>query len=188
MSKRNWSFLVAILLVIVGLYYQNHQKPKISGIVYDKSVVAAEEQPIKVARVIDGDTIELINGERLRYIGMDTPEEFDARKPVQCYAKEAADENKKLVEGQTITFYKDHNSKDAYGRWLGFVYLSDGTFVNDLLVSQGYAFAYPYPPDTSKAAQFAQSEKSAFDAKLGLWSACQVYKEKSGREQTNPID
>ncbi len=155
--------------------------------VYDHSIKTEYGEPIKVARVVDGDTIELINGDRLRYIGIDTPEEVDPRKPVQCYAKEAAERNKALVEGKEITFYKDHSEKDRYGRWLGFVYLADGTFVNHELVAEGYAFAYPYKPDTSKASEFKAAEAAAHEALLGLWSACQVHSTKSGREQTNNI-
>jgi micrococcal nuclease len=144
-------------------------------------------EPIRITRVIDGDTVELQGGARLRYIGIDTPEEFKPNTPVQCYAKEAADENRRLVEGKEVTIYKDVSAVDIYGRYLGFVYLPDGTFVNDLLVKEGYAFAYPYKPDTSKSALFAASEKAAKAAALGLWSACAPYKESSGREQTNAL-
>ena len=102
---------------------------------------------VHVSRVIDGDTIELAGGEHLRYIGIDTPEEVDPRKPVQCFATEAAERNKELVEGKDVVFYKDVSERDRYGRLLGFVYLPDGTFVNRMLVSEGYAFSYAYPPD-----------------------------------------
>lgn len=120
-------------------------------------------------------------------MGMDTPEEFDARKPVQCFAKEAADKNRELVEGKEIKFYKDISDRDKYGRWLGYVYLADGTFVNMDLVSEGFAFAYPYPPDVSKATDFEKAQESAQTGKLGLWSNCKISTESSGREQTNAI-
>lgn len=154
---------------------------------YDRSVKTEYGRAIKVVRVIDGDTIELINGDRLRYIGIDTPEEVDPRKPVQCFAKEAADENKTLVEGKLIIFYKDVSDRDKYGRWLGFVYLNDGTFVNLALVREGFAFSYPYKPDISKAGEFKQAEAQAHQAQRGLWTACIVHRTSTGREQTNAL-
>ena len=164
----------------LGFSYRN------AAALYDHSVKTEYGKAIKVARVIDGDTIELINGDRLRYIGIDTPEEVDPRKPVQCFAKEAANENKALVENKSIIFYKDISERDKYGRWLGFVYLNDGTFVNRKLIQEGLAFAYPYKPDTSHADEFQKVEAQARQAQLGLWKACAVHQEYS-REQTNDL-
>ena len=75
----------------------------------------------KVARVIDGDTIELENGERVRYIGMDTPETVHPSKPVQCFGKAASAENSKLVSGKTVRLEKDVSDTDKYGRLLRYV-------------------------------------------------------------------
>ncbi len=150
--------------------------------------------PIRVSKVIDGDTVELANGARLRYVGIDTPEEFDPRKPVQCYAAEAAAENKRLVEGKDIIVYKDISTRDIYNRYLGFVYLattsaatSSELFVNAALVREGFAFAYPYKPDISKSAVFAEAEANAREANVGLWSHCEVRTTSSGRKQTNAL-
>jgi micrococcal nuclease len=79
------------------------------------------------------------------------------------------------------------SDKDKYGRWVGFIYLPDGTFVNDVLVKEGYAFAFKYKPDISKADEFKADETVAKEAGLGLWSHCTVYKTSSGREQTNDL-
>jgi micrococcal nuclease len=181
-----------LAIVVFGIYYQDHivgSEPRVAGVTYDRTIKVGYGQPIKVAEVVDGDTITLANGERLRYIGIDTPEEVDKRKPVQCFAREAAEKNKELVEGKTIKFYKDVSEKDQYGRWLGFVYLEDGTFVNLELVKQGYAFAYRYPPDISKTQEFHDTETYARTNQLGLWDGqCSVSKLKSGREQTNPVE
>lgn len=192
MHKKLVILLVCLAAIIIGIYIQRRNKTgqnsQKSTIQYDYSVKAVEGQPIKVARVIDGDTIELINGQRLRYIGMDTPEEVDQRKPIQCFAYAAADKNRQMVEGQLITFHKDITPEDQYGRLLGFVYLADGTFVNLEMVKQGYAFAYPYPPDISKSDEFRQAEESARTARLGLWNDCRTYKTSSGREQTQAVE
>jgi micrococcal nuclease len=194
MKKQIYSILVAILLIIFGVYTKTHEVPspkeQVTGAVtiqYDKSIKTEIGKPIKVARVIDGDTIELINGEHLRYIGIDTPEEFDARKPVQCFAVEAAARNKALVEGQTITFQKDVSTYDKYGRWLGYVYLPDGTMVNEQLVKEGMAFSYPYKPDISKQDMLNVDQNTAKQNKLGLWGNCTVTALSTGRLQTNPV-
>jgi len=184
--------LLGAVLALGFFFYRQHYFPvqvelAAAGIHYDYSVKTLPGQPIQVARAIDGDTIELINGERLRYVGMDTPEEFDRRKPVQCYAAEAAARNHQLVDGQTIIFYPDQTVQDQYGRWLGFVYLPDGTFVNLTLVTEGYAFAYPYKPDITKKAEFAAAERAASGGALGLWSHCTVNKLSTGRKQTNAV-
>lgn len=143
---------------------------------------------IEVTRVIDGDTIELENGKHLRYIGIDTPELYDPRKPVQCFAAEASEANKNLVEGKNIKFYKDVNEGDKYQRLLGYVYLEDDTFVNLELVKLGYAFSYSYPPDISKQEEFLEAQKEARKKKLGLWSDCEISTSSSGILQTNPVN
>lgn len=190
MRNKILTLVLSLAVFSAGIYFQQHRKPgTVSSAVYDTGIKAEYGQPIKVAKVVDGDTVVLQNGERLRYIGIDTPEEFDARKPVQCFAKEAAEENRRLVEGREIKFYKDVSEKDKYGRWLGFVYLNDGTFVNERLVQEGYAFAYPYPPDTSKSAQFAEAESLASSNKSGLWSGqCSIIILSGGRKQTNSVE
>lgn len=185
-------FLAGLALLLFGFYYRGHLSPlhsRVAGVILDRSVTVEPGQPIGVAQVLDGDTAMLVNGERLRYIGIDTPEEVDERKPIQCFAREAAQKNRELVEGKAVKFYKDVNEKDIYGRWLGFVYLADSTFVNLELVRGGYAFAYPYPPDISKAEEFRAAEEYARSRKLGLWGGqCAITKLKSGREQTNPVE
>lgn len=125
-----------------------------------------------VARAVDGDTIELANGEKVRYIGMDTPETVDPRKPVGCYGHEASAYNKQLVEGKEVVLAKDLVDKDKYGRLLRYVYLIDGTFVNLQLVQNGFARVLTIPPNDSLSTLFIQAAHEAQAAKKGLWSAC----------------
>ena len=90
-----------------------------------------------VVRVIDGDTIEVDRaGGRinLRYIRIDTPESVAAGQPVACFALEATNRNKELVEGKTVLLEKDVSETDQFGRLLRYVYLEDGRMVNELLV------------------------------------------------------
>lgn len=124
-----------------------------------------------VKRVVDGDTIELENGEKVRYIGMDTPESVDPRKPVQCFAKEASKKNEEMVLNQQVNLEKDVTDRDKYGRLLRYVYVHD-TFVNLELVKSGYARIYTYPPDVKYNAQLLEAEKEARTNNRGLWSAC----------------
>lgn len=126
-----------------------------------------------VKRVVDGDTIELADGKKVRYIGMDTPETVDPRKTVQCFGKEAKKYNKDLVEGKTVRLEKDVSETDRYHRLLRYVYLEDGTMVNEKLVADGYARVYTYPPDVHFSSLFLKAEQTARQAKIGLWAACQ---------------
>jgi micrococcal nuclease len=126
-----------------------------------------------VAYVIDGDTVELADGSRVRYIGVDTPETVHPSKPVQCFGREASEFNRVLVEGRPVRLERDISDADAYGRLLRYAYLEDGTFVNLELVRQGYAASVTYPPDVAHAAEFQAAQREAQAAGRGLWGACQ---------------
>ena len=136
----------------------------------------SEGNLLKVTRVVDGDTIHLEDGTTLRYIGIDTPETVDPRLPVQCFGREASDENKKLVEGKLVRLEKDISETDRYGRLLRYVWVKDEggneIFVNDYLVRQGFAHSYSYPPDINYQDQFKSSESKAREENLGLWQFC----------------
>jgi micrococcal nuclease len=127
--------------------------------------------------VVDGDTIEVaIEGQeyKVRYIGIDTPESVDPRRPVECFGKEAADKNQELVEGKIVGLEKDVSETDAFGRLLRYVWL-DGRLINARLVSEGYALAATYPPDVRYSELFAQLQAEARASALGLWgSACET--------------
>lgn len=129
---------------------------------------------VKVARVVDGDTIKLESGEVLRYIGIDTPETVDPRKPVQCYGKKASAKNKELVEGKEVKLEKDVSEKDKYGRLLRYVWLGD-VLINELLVREGYAQSSSYPPDVKYQDQFIEAQRLAKEENKGLWGdACNI--------------
>ena len=116
-----------------------------------------------VTRVIDGDTIEIRGGDRVRYIGIDTPEIGEP------YYLEATNKNRELVEGKRVRLVKDVSEEDQYGRLLCYIYVDD-LFVNAELVRLGYARAYRYPPDTYYAELFSQLELEAKQAGRGLWA------------------
>lgn len=129
---------------------------------------------VTISRVVDGDTFYYeengLKGE-VRMLGIDTPETVDPRKPVQCFGKEASDETKQLLEGKTAILKKDTvgDDLDKYKRQLRYVYLTNGTFINEYLVAEGYAHATPqYKFDLKD--HFVDLENQARIAEKGLWN------------------
>ena len=130
----------------------------------------------RVVRVVDGDTIRVAIGgreERVRYIGVDTPESRRPDTPVQCYARRAARENERLVRGERVRLVSDVEERDRFGRLLAYVYrASDGRFVNAALVRGGFARPLTIPPNVRFADRFARLATEARRSGRGLWSAC----------------
>jgi len=157
---------------------QNEPKNLLSEEVIDNAVRnSTVNEPIstdvfsKVVRVIDGDTVEIEGGRRVRYIGIDTPEIVDPSSPAECYGKEASDKNKGLVEGKEVRLEKDVSNTDRYGRLLRYVYVGD-VFVNNYLVQEGFAHSSSYPPDIKYQDVLKRSEEEARKLNKGLWGKC----------------
>jgi micrococcal nuclease len=121
----------------------------------------------RVAFVVDGDTVELADGRRVRYIGINTPETG------QPYAADAKAFNQSLVAGQEVWLETDVQASDQYGRLLAYVWVDD-TFVNLELARQGYAVAYTVPPNVRYADVFVRAEREAREAGRGLWAPADV--------------
>jgi len=123
-------------------------------------------------RVVDGDTIVVdIEGkqEKVRLIGVDTPETVHPSKPVEYFGKEASEFTKHMVEGKKVRLEYDWQKRDKYGRLLAYVYLEDETFLNAEIIKQGYGFAYTKYP-FKYLEDFRQYEKEARENRKGLWS------------------
>jgi len=157
-----------ILLLVLGLKYS--QKSFLPGLERDQGRESQGEE-VLATRVIDGDTIEIAGGERIRYLGIDTPETVDPRRPVGCFGHEASARNKELVEGKYVRLEKDITERDKYGRLLRYVYIQD-RFINLELVTGGYAVIYTFPPDVKYQEKLLAAQKEAREAKRGLWGAC----------------
>lgn len=128
-----------------------------------------------VVRVIDGDTVDLSIGgktERMRLIGIDTPETVDPRKPVQCFGKEASAKLKALLTGKSVSLETDpsQDERDKYGRMLGYLFLEDGANINLLMIKEGYANEYTYRVPYKYQATFKAAALAAREAKAGLWA------------------
>lgn len=137
---------------------------------------------IKVRRTVDGDTLQLESGERVRLIGIDTPEVHESDKlyrdaqrtkqdiaTIQELGRRAWQFTKNLVEGKQVSLEFDVEKHDKYGRLLAYVYLKDGTFVNAKIVQEGYASLLTIPPNVKYADLFLKLYQEARNNKRGLW-------------------
>lgn len=139
----------------------------------------------------DGDTITVEMGgreERIRMIGVDTPETHKPNAPVQCYGPEASAYTKQLIGDEQVRLEADPQSsnRDRYNRLLRYVYLADGRLVEAELIKGGYGFAYTYFPFT-KSAEFTAAQKQAQEQRAGLWTACQPTANEYGGYTSNNL-
>jgi len=180
---RNYTnHLILILLLVVswiGFIFIFSPDSSITGEAIDDSQVSAPSKDIivyepeysVVTRVIDGDTIEIENGERVRLVCMDAPELGE-----DCY-REAKERLEELVLDEKVKLVRDVSDRGKYGRLVRYVYKIDGTFVDELMVREGYAIAYPYSPDITLCPQIEKAEEYAKENNLGKWSGCEPRKE-----------
>jgi micrococcal nuclease len=135
-----------------------------------------------VERVVDGDTLKLSGGERVRLIGVDTPEVHygdkllrDANKQgkdirtIQELGRKASEFTKKLCGGKSVRLEFDTEKRDKYGRLLAYVYLEDGTFVNAKIMEEGYGHIMTIPPNVKYTDLFLELQRQARDGRKGLW-------------------
>lgn len=121
-----------------------------------------------VGRVIDGDTVELSSGERVRYLLVDAPEIGAGRE--ECYGAAARDFNRSLVEGRDVTLRYDRECTDRFGRLLAYVSVA-GREVNASLVEGGYACVLYVPPNgADRVTDFEAIERRARAERRGLWA------------------
>jgi micrococcal nuclease len=129
--------------------------------------------PAKVQRVSDGDTfVATVKGrrERVRVIGVDTPESVAPNRPVEPFGEEASEFAKHYLDGETVRLAGDAEPRDRYGRMLAYVWLRDGTFWNALLVAEGYAQQLTIPPNVTYAGLFRRLAAEARRNDRGLWA------------------
>lgn len=181
--QKKWFYLYIFfiaLLFVTGIYILKTSKARLNLPSFPiPSITPIPTQPIAsesaeiamVSRVIDGDTIELSDGRIVRYIGINTPELHHPKKKVQCFGKESREKNRELVEGKTIKMERDVSETDRYKRLLRYVWIGD-VFVNEYLVSNGYARQATFPPDVQYSERFQKAAEDARLANKGLWKLC----------------
>jgi micrococcal nuclease len=135
-------------------------------------------EKVTVLRVVDGDTIELDDGRKVRYLNIDTPETVKPNTPVMCFGLSAKEYNKSFVDHKNITLVYDRDRQDRYGRTLAFIFL-EGADINNIedslnysMVKKGYAKAVFYAPNTTYKAVFQSAMQDAIDNKAGAWKDC----------------
>lgn len=173
MKNKNW-LLGALAFVLLTILFGASGKITVPADQSPVSLIRPSspvEEHVLVTRVIDGDTVEIAGGERIRYLGIDTPETVDPRRPVGCFGHEASAKNRELVEGKYVRLEKDITERDKYGRLLRYVYTQD-RFVNLELVRGGYAVIYTFPPDVKYQEALLAAQQEAREAKKGLWKKC----------------
>ena len=133
--------------------------------------VTEDEGTWRVTRVVDGDTLVLHNDERVRLIGVDTPETKHPTKPVEPFGPEASSFTKRAVEGKVVQLKFDREKRDRYQRLLAYVYLDDWC-LNEEIIRAGYSKCITrYPFDRSMKARFRLAEDEAKTSRRGLWGA-----------------
>lgn len=154
-----------------------------------QAIVTTQPGQYAVASFEDGDTITVdMNGttERVRFIGVDTPETQDPRTSVQCFGKAASEFTKSFIGNSPVRLEADptNTNRDRYNRLLRYVYLPDGRLANAELIRQGYGFAYTLFP-FERMDEFRELERQAREQSLGLWGACQIQQD-GDKKTTNP--
>ncbi len=185
----------AILLILLGFvaaanltWWYLPKNENVSGSVasvaagyeVDAKSPAKDEQSVKpdtyqVTRVIDGDTFEIMTErgkQKVRALGINTPETVDPRRGVQCFGLEASAKAKGLLTGDEVTleFDSSQGRLDKYGRLLSYVYLPDGTSFNEKMILDGYAYEYTYDIPYRYQSRYKEAEGEAKTEKRGLWA------------------
>ena len=145
--------------------------------VFSSESVFAQQKTglLEISKFVDGDTFWVMNEkgrkEKIRLIGIDTPEaRRTGRTEIEYFGKEASDYVKRILTGRKVRLEYDVQRYDRYKRTLAYVYLEDGTFLNALLVKEGYATAATFPPNVKFSSQFAKLQREARSKRKGLWA------------------
>lgn len=187
-KRRLINILIALLAAVVVLLQQRSylQQPATNT----KQVIEQSTPGLyQVTKFDDGDTIQVdMEGkkETIRFIGVDTPETHDPRKPIQCFGKAAAAFTKNVIGENRVRLEADptNSNRDRYQRLLRYVYLPDGTLVNKKIIAEGYGFAlvsFPF----QKMEEFKAVQVTAREQNKGLWGGCTI-NTSTGYNQTNP--
>ena len=157
-------FLLALIFAAIAVARWSLHEPE------PPSPESLAEGVCEVQRVVDGDTLLLANGARVRLIGVDTPETVKSSQPVQPWGPEAAEFTRQFVAGGTVRLQFDRERIDRYGRFLAYVWVND-RLLNEELVRAGLARMEPqYRYARAMKERLRRAEQEAKDAGRGIWS------------------
>lgn len=163
-SRRRGFSLGALLLALLAWFARDY----LNQILVPAPAPAGQWRII--LRVVDGDTLLLDGDERVRLIGVNTPESVDPRRPAEFFGQEASAFTRRRAEGKRARLAYDQERRDRYGRTLAYVYLEDGTFLNAEIIRQGYGHAYTRFPFHYQD-DFLRYQREARENRRGLWAA-----------------
>jgi micrococcal nuclease len=176
------STLIAIaVIVFLGLRFANQtrqqaQRQAQAPVTHQASEqrrptsAPSDQETVKVARVVDGDTLLLEHGIRVRFLGVNTPEIAHDDQPEEPLGQEAREFTRRFLEGKSVTLEYDQEREDQYGRTLAYVY-ADGQMLNEALIEAGLSEAvtrHPYRSDRKRL--FEAAEQRAYGKKIGIWA------------------
>lgn len=177
--KALFKLLSSLILVVAFIAFQfpkpQIQSPKKNVLSTQNSTVLPQNSDlVLVTKVIDGDTIDVfLNGktEKVRVIGINTPETVDPRKPVECFGRQASDKAKSLLLNQTVRveFDPTQSNRDKYNRLLRYVFINNQTDFGLQMIKEGYAYEYTYDAPYKFQAKYKQAQKEAENSRVGLW-------------------
>ena len=164
-------FFAIVLLILIALRdpsVTDVREPTLSG-------ATSTVGTYPVSRIVDGDTIHILKDDKnvsVRFIGVDTPETVDPRRPVECFGEAASAEVARLLDGKRVRIETDSSQGeyDAYGRLLAYVHIDD-LFVNEHLIAEGFGYEYTYIRPYAYQRAFQLAEARAAAEKKGLWAA-----------------
>ncbi len=131
--------------------------------------VVGQSRWVTVASVFDGDTFRTNAGEKVRLLGINCPEVAHDRQAAQPFGNEAKRRLVSLIAGKTVRLLLDADKKDKYGRTLAHVYLSNGAWINENLLSEGLAYVYTFMPNHRGTEQLLKAERLARNNMAGIW-------------------
>ncbi|MDD4953462.1 MAG: thermonuclease family protein [Candidatus Omnitrophica bacterium] len=174
------ALLASLPLIAQELHVDYDPKKGIVSIPFGQA--QAQKAYVLVKRAVDGDTLLLVDGQRVRLIGIDTPEMHESDKlyrdaqrtnqdvnTIKKLGRQSYEFTRSMVEGKRVSLEFDVERRDKYERLLAYVYLEDGTFVNAEIVKQGYASLMTIPPNNKYADLFLKLYQEARENKRGLW-------------------
>lgn len=175
MKKSLIASIATAIVLLLSIYIDDVNYNKLKAVIDNKNNVLGSqsvntnEDNIKVVKITDGDTVVLENGYKIRLIGIDAPELSHNGNKAECYSNESTDKLSNLILNKYVKLEKDRTDEDRYKRKLRYIYL-DNTLINEVMVKDGFAKSYPYPPDVKYQDQIELAQKSAKSNSIGMWS------------------